>query len=94
MESVPNALAYTPTAIARLPLAPEVLLFKLELKILLCFSAFVFESVAINQAFDDSLVLLPSRVTFKYSSAWTKPVANAVAAVKTDKESPFVTFFV
>ncbi|PRM06909.1 hypothetical protein BV006_01680 [Haemophilus influenzae] len=31
MESVPSALAYTPTAIARLPVAPELALFALVL---------------------------------------------------------------
>ncbi|PRK17706.1 hypothetical protein BV195_00001 [Haemophilus influenzae] len=31
MESVPSALEYTPTAIARLPLAPEVALSALVL---------------------------------------------------------------
>nr|PRI83218.1 hypothetical protein BV020_01588 [Haemophilus influenzae]PRI87182.1 hypothetical protein BV021_01319 [Haemophilus influenzae]PRJ82744.1 hypothetical protein BV154_00799 [Haemophilus influenzae] len=31
MESVPSALAYTPTAIERLPTAPELFLFRLFL---------------------------------------------------------------
>ncbi|PRJ58801.1 hypothetical protein BV102_01047 [Haemophilus influenzae] len=49
MESVPSALAYTPTAIARLPVAPEVLLSKLVLNLTLRFSPSVFEVLDTNQ---------------------------------------------